>query len=63
MHEKDVPTPRPVDMTVLSEVELNAELEKGYADMLEDRTKSAKKAFADICKDYLRIPDGTVIPE
>lgn len=47
LHEKEVPTPRPVDMTMLSEVELNAELEKGYSDMLEDRTKPAKKAFAD----------------
>jgi len=27
-------------------------LEKGYADMHDRRTKNAKKAFADIRKDY-----------
>ena len=32
--------------------ELNEELEKGYADMQAGRTKNAKKAFADIRKDY-----------
>ena len=36
----------------LSEVEFNEELEKGYADMHDRRTKNAKKAFADIRKDY-----------
>lgn len=36
----------------MTEVELNAELEKGYADMVAGRTKSARKAFADIRKDY-----------
>ena len=47
-----LPTPQPVNMTALSEEELNAELEKGYADMLEGRTKPARQAFADIRKDY-----------
>ena len=28
------------------------ELEKGYADMQAGRTKSARKAFTDIRKDY-----------
>ena len=37
---------------VLSEVEFNEELEKGYADMQAGRTKNAKKAFSDIRKDY-----------
>lgn len=36
----------------ISEVEFNEELEKGYADMHDRRTKNAKKAFADIRKDY-----------
>ena len=31
---------------------LDAELEKGYADMQTGRTKSVKSAFADIRKDY-----------
>ena len=47
-----IPSSRPVDMSSLSETELSAELEKGYADMQAGRTKNAKKAFADIRKDY-----------
>lgn len=50
--EVKLPTPQPVNMSALSEEELNAELEKGYADLLDGRTKSARKAFADIRKDY-----------
>lgn len=50
--EVKLPTPQPVNMVALSEEELNAELEKGYADMLDGRTKPARKAFSDICKDY-----------
>ena len=36
----------------LTEAELNAELEKGYADMAAGRTKPVKQVFADIRKDY-----------
>ena len=36
----------------LTEAELNAELEKGYADMAAGRTKPVKQAFMDIRKDY-----------
>ena len=36
----------------LAEAELNAELEKGYADMAAGRTKPVKQVFTDICKDY-----------
>ena len=43
---------RIVDMSVLSEEELNEELEKGYADVQVGRTKDAKTAFDDIRKDY-----------
>ena len=43
---------RPVDISTLSETEFNEELEKGYADMQAGRVKNAKKAFADIRKDY-----------
>lgn len=42
----------PADISTLSESELNEELEKGYADMQAGRTKSARKAFTDIRKDY-----------
>lgn len=41
-----------IDMSALSEESMNAELEKGYADMKAGRTKSAKKVFSDIRKDY-----------
>lgn len=50
--EVKIPAARPVDMSELTEENLNAELEKGYADMLAGRTKPAKHVFADIRKDY-----------
>ena len=49
--EVKIPSVRPVDISTLS-AQMNAELEKGYADMQAGRTKNAKKAFADIRKDY-----------
>ena len=52
LFEVKIPSARPVDISTLSEVEFNEELEKGYADMHDRRTKNAKKAFADIRKDY-----------
>ena len=39
-------------MSVLSEEELNKELEKGYADVQAGRTKDAKTAIDNIRKDY-----------
>ena len=50
--EVKMPASRLVDASVLSDVEMDAELEKGYADMKAGRTKSAKSTFADIRKDY-----------
>ena len=47
-----IPSSRPVDMSSLSEAELNAELEKGYADSKAGRTREANVVFADIHKDY-----------
>lgn len=47
-----IPSSRPVDMSSLSEAELNAELEKGYADIKVGRTREANVVFADIHKDY-----------
>ncbi len=44
---------KPAHISVISEIQLNEELEKGYADMNSGRTKDARKAFADIRKDYL----------
>lgn len=50
--EVKIPTARPVDVAKLSETEVNAELEKGYADMVAGRTKTARQTFADIRRDY-----------
>ena len=47
-----IPTAGSADVPALSEAELNAELEKGYADVTAGRTKPARQAFADICKEY-----------
>ena len=47
--EVKMPSARPVDV---SEAQMNAELEKGYADMQAGRTRSAKSVFTDIRKDY-----------
>ena len=41
-----------IELSAMSADELSEELEKGYSDMLEGRTKSANKVFADIRKDY-----------
>ncbi len=47
-----LPSNHPIDMSVLSEAEFVAEIEKGYADMQAGRTKSASKVFDDIYKEY-----------
>ena len=46
-----VSSKRIVDMSALSE-ELNEELENGYADVQDGRTKDAKTAFENIRKNY-----------
>ena len=50
--EVKIPSASIIDMSALSEEQMNVELEKGYADMKAGRTKSAKKVFSDIRKDY-----------
>ena len=50
--EVKIPTAKSVNVAELTEAELNAELEKGYADMVAGRTKPARQTFADIRKDY-----------
>lgn len=50
--EVKMPSTRPIDISSLSEDEMNLELEKGYADMKAGRTKPASKTFADIRNDY-----------
>ena len=43
--EVKMPSARPVDISALSEAQMNAELEKGYADMQAGRTRSAKSVL------------------
>ena len=50
--EVKIPPAAPIDISALSEEQLNAELEKGYADMMAGRAMPASKAFADIRRDY-----------
>ncbi|QAT63134.1 MULTISPECIES: type II toxin-antitoxin system RelB/DinJ family antitoxin [Tissierellales] len=47
-----LPATKPVGTAGLTEKELNAELEEGYADFVQGNTKSAEKTFSDIRKDY-----------
>ena len=50
--EVKIPQTKPVSVSGLTEAQLNAELEKGYKDMLEGNTKSADLVFAEISKEY-----------
>ncbi|MBQ5966841.1 MAG: type II toxin-antitoxin system RelB/DinJ family antitoxin [Clostridiales bacterium] len=50
--EVKMPESKLVDASMLSDAEMDEELEKGYADMKAGKTKSAKSAFGDIRKDY-----------
>ena len=50
--EVKMPAARPLDACELTDAQMDAELEKGYADMQAGRTKSVKSAFDDIRKDY-----------
>ena len=45
-----MPAARPIDASTLSDTQMDAELERGYADMQVGRTKPVKSAFADIRK-------------
>jgi len=47
-----IPSAKPVNMSMLSEQQMNAEVEKGYSDVKAGRTKTTTKVFADIRKDY-----------
>lgn len=50
--EVKLPASRPLDMSALTDAQMNAELEKGYADMAAGRSKAAKSVFDDIRRDY-----------
>lgn len=47
-----LPTKKLLGVASLTESELNAELEKGFADLECGKTKSAANAFSDINRDY-----------
>ena len=47
-----LPTSRVVDVSTLSNEQMNAELEKGYADIAAGHGKDAKSAVSDIRRDY-----------
>lgn len=50
--EIKLPQAKIVDMSKLTPQELDAELEKGYQDVLAGRTEPAGKVFDEIRKDY-----------
>lgn len=50
--EVKLPANMPVDAGTLTKAELDAELEKGYADVKAGRTRDARDVFRDIRKDY-----------
>lgn len=47
-----LPAARPLDISVLTEEQLNTELEKGFADIAAGRTRVAQSVFDDIRRDY-----------
>jgi len=50
--EVKIPASGPVGAGMLSDAEMDVELDKGYADMKAGRTRSAKSTFSGIRKDY-----------
>ncbi len=47
-----LPVAYPLDAAALTDAQLDAELEKGYADIAAGRKRSAKAVFDDIHRDY-----------
>lgn len=47
-----LPNNMPVSINSLSAEEMDFELEKGYSEMIDGKTESAKVAFSDIHKEY-----------
>ncbi len=47
-----IPESRMPDISALSESEMDAELEKGFADIEAGRVRPAKSVFSDIRRDY-----------
>ena len=57
MSNTDAKAAHPFDISHMTQEELNAELEKGYADIQAERDRPAEYVFADIRKDYDGILD------
>lgn len=47
-----LPSAKPVEAGALTESEMNQELEKGYTDFVQGKTKPVSQVFSDIRKDY-----------
>lgn len=47
-----LPAAKPLDMSTLTQEQLNAELQKGYDDVRSGRTKPADQVFDAIKRDY-----------
>lgn len=50
--EMKLPAAHVPDISKLTQAQMNAELEKGYADVVAGRTKVAGAVFSEIRKDY-----------
>ena len=50
--EVKIPENIPLDMAKMTSREIDLELEKGYDDMLNKKTRPAENVFSDIRKDY-----------
>lgn len=50
--EVKLPADRPLDVSTMTDDQLNAELEKGFVDIAAGRTRPAKQVFDDIRRDY-----------
>lgn len=50
--EMKLPQAKVVDMSKLTPEEMDAELDKGWQDILAGRTKPAKQVFEELRKDY-----------
>ena len=50
--EVKLPAAGPLDVSTMTDEQLNAELEKGFADIAAGRTRPVKQVFNDIRRDY-----------
>ncbi len=50
--EVKLPAALPVDVSTITDAQLDEELEKGYADIVKGNTRAAKTVFDDIRRDF-----------